>query len=165
MIRFVILDGKILDILVRVTLFKKSLTGNALARNIFDTITAKLVLKLEDVRVTMCDHASTNKSALNLLRQIHNVTIADFFCFSYTLNNTGKAMCDGKNATFISESRNMWQVVIQYPGKARGSAKEKFGCTVKKSGSARFYNKYEKIVHIVDHGCEKVLQEILPICK
>jgi len=140
------------------------LSGLNLARHIFDTVTTRLGLDMKDARVAMCDRASTNKKALNDLRTIHAVTIADFFCFSHTFSNAGKQMTDSKNSSFISAFRKQWQSVVQYNGEARSLSKREFKTAVLVAGGVRFYVHYEQIVQIVDYGLEKIINNIISVC-
>ena len=114
----------------------------------------RLGLDMKDARVAMCDRASTNKKALDDLRSIHAVTIADFFCFSHTFSNVGKKMTDSKDSSFFSSFRKQWQAVIQYNGEARSLAKREFKTAVLVAGGVRFYVHYEQIVQIVDYGLD-----------
>ena len=124
----------------------------------------RLGLDMKDARVAMCDRASTNKKALDDLRSIHAVTIADFFCFSHTFSNVGKKMTDSKNSSFISSFRKQWQAVIQYNGEAQSLAKREFKTAVLVAGGVRFYVHYEQIVQIVDYGLEKIINNIISVC-
>lgn len=165
MIRFVTCDGEIVDLLVRVALFKNHLKGKQLARHIYDCVIKRLGLELKELRTAMCDRANTNKSALNLLRKLDNCFVRDFYCCSHTLNNTGKAMFNSEYATFILSFRKAYNKIIQHKGKARRLISTRMGTTVKRGGGVRFFGDFEQIVQIVDFGLDNIITHICPQLK
>ena len=94
------------------------------------------------------------------------IQISINFCCSHTLNNAGKKMIgkDG-SAPYAEEFRIFFQNVIQYPGKARDCASKVFGENVLNTGGVRFFVKYEQINQMLIQGVEKIMSDILPICK
>ena len=164
-IRVVTYKFEIVELLVKVSCFKKKLNSNNIANHLIQTITGNLELDVRNWVSSQQDRASTNSSALRKIRETiagANPTRND--CVSHTLSNAGKAILESDNAKFANLFRKQWQSVIQYPGGARDLAREVMEETVKESGGIRFFKKQEQINQISSHTPSKLLHEIVAEC-
>ena len=164
-IRFVTYKFDIVELLVKVSCFKKKLNAENIANHLIQTITGDLGLHVKNWVTSQQDRASTNLCALRKIRD----TVADANptrndCVSHTLSNAGKAMLLSDNAKHANLFRKQWQSVIQYPGRARDLAKEVMEETVKESGGVRFFKKQEQVNQISSHTPSRILHDIVAEC-
>ena len=166
-IRVVTMNFEILELLVKCNLFKQKLKGVELANHIVSTITERCAKDLKDWSCAQQDRASTNKNALKQIEsEFANVKISKNYCCSHSLSNSGKEMMGPKgSAKYAEHFRKLFQSIIHYPGKAREQASRVFGEQVLEAGGVRFCVKYEQICQIADQGVDKILEDVLPICK
>ena len=68
MLRTVLSNGEIFNLLVRCALFIKHLNAEELSRHIIDCLQGRLGINLRDWRTAMCDRAMTNKYSLKKLK-------------------------------------------------------------------------------------------------
>ena len=163
-LRMVTKDYRIIQVVVRVALFDKSLDANALCHNILSCISYRLGLDLKDWVASMQDRASTNSCALRLIcERTQDAKPSRADCTSHTFNNTAQEMISEKKkrAPNCSLYRKNFQSIIQYPGKARDTAKTVFQDTVKDAGGVRFFRHFEQIVQLISYGLEEVTNDIV----
>ena len=168
-IRVVTKDYHVLELLVQCNLFDKKLNGSELGNHIIKTIIDRCGKELKDLIAAQQDRASTNKGALNTIEEkIANVKICKNYCSSHTTSNSGKQMIGGKNsvAKYAEDFRQKFQKMIQYPGsKARKYTSKVFKEPVRDGSGVRFFVKFEQLAQMTEQGLDKIMSQVLPICK
>ena len=124
-LRIVTKNFQILELVVRLTLFKNKLNSDELAAYILQTIQRRLALEISEWMSIQLDRVSTNTS-LN-------------YCASHGLNNVGKNSAESCKLGELF--RKLYQAIIQYNGKVRTYAASKFGKAVITAHGVRYFPK------------------------
>ena len=116
MIRIVMTNEDILNLLIRCALFKMKLNGNQIVNHILESIEVRLQLDITMCRALMCDRVATNKKTLRELEErygdIRNsidqrLSILRVYCISHTLSNAGKHNYSKEVTPFIDSFRKI----------------------------------------------------------
>lgn len=139
-----------------------------LANHIIKVIKERYGKDLKHWVAAQQDRASTNKGALRTIQdRIPNVRISTNFCYSRTMSNAVKQMTEGKDpvAKYAEDFRKKFQKVIQHPGNARKHATAVFEEPVLDAGGIWFFAKFEQVSQMAKHGLNKIMSQVLPVCK
>ena len=161
-IRIVTKHLQILELVVRIALFKEKIYANELSNHILKTISVTMGLCLKDWVAVQLDRTSTNKAAITRIKSIYvDAKPTSNYCASHGLNNCGKRFFD--SARYAETFIKLWQPVVMFSGYARSLAASKFNEEVKTSGGIRFLAKLEQSFQIFKAGLKtKNIDEIIP---
>ena len=142
MLRIVTRKFDIVEVVARLALYKNKLNSDNLAKHIISTICNRLALDLSTWLSVQLDRASTNKAAIQKIKDTHNKALfATNYCGSHGLNNVGKQFYDvAKNA---EEFRKLYSAILQYNGKGRQYASLLYSAPVKTAHGVLFFQKIE----------------------
>ena len=143
MLRVVTRNLQIVELVVRIALFRNKIDANELANHIIKTINLTLGLHMTDWLSVQLDRASTNKAAVSRIKDKYTTSKpATNFCASHGLNNAGKKFVE--STKYAEHFRKLWQAIIQYPGKARSFAASIFNESVRTCHGVLFFRSKNK---------------------
>ena len=116
--RFVSRSFDIYELVVRVGIFKNSLSSDQLAHHILDCIHNQSRVPLIDWVAVQLDRASTNKAAIRKITEdVCDANPKAFYCSSHGINNPGRLLIE--RGKFADEFRTIWQQMAGYKRKYR----------------------------------------------
>ena len=90
-LRIVTKKFQILELVVRLALFKNKLNSDELAEHVLQTIQVRLGLEISEWMSVQLDRASTNKAAIRKIKEVFDVADPSLnYCASHGMNNVGK---------------------------------------------------------------------------
>lgn len=144
-VRFVDDSFAIQQRLVRLQLLVKSMTGEEIARELINVISAQYGISSNNLVAAMHDRAACNGVALRTI-QIVYASIVDIGCFSHTLDLVGSKFVTPCLSSFMV----WWLSLFSHSPKAMLLWKEKTGIAYQGYSATRWWSKYEVMKQLMD---------------
>lgn len=150
MVRFVDEEYEVKQLLVRLHVLAKSLTGEQLAREIIKALSTELRLPEGKVVAAIRDGASVNTAAMRHVSTIMYPLMADIICSSHSLDNVGKRFSTPTLDVFLQ----LWVSLFSHSPAAKLQWRATAGETIKSYSATRWWSWWEvlKQLHrLFDH--------------
>lgn len=134
----------IVQLLVRVAFFKKSLTGDQTARALSDILLRRLGLEVDAVAAGMRDGAAVNNKGMRRLNEDFT-SCFDILCCSHTLDRVGRQF----NAPLSKKFMKRWNKVFSHSVAAKARFAEEYGQTWIGKSPTRWWSEYEQEAQII----------------
>ena len=154
-IRFVDNSFAITQRLIRLQLLKKSITGEEIARELINTLSAEYDISSSHILGCMHDRAACNGIAMRTLNIVFPALI-DVGCFSHTLDLVGDKFCTPVLASFII----WWISLFSHSPKSVLLWKERTGEPYRGYSATRLWSKFEVMNQLL-----KLFGDVLPFLK
>ena len=134
------------QLLGRLAVVSKSLTGDQLARELIETLATSLQIERRHVVETMRDGASVNGAGVRILKavypQILNVT-----CFAHTIDRVAHHF----NLPTLDQFINWWLQLFATSAAAKLAWRELTGTAIKSHSATRWWSKWEAMKQLLTH--------------
>ena len=139
-VRYVDDNFKIEQRLIRMQMLSKSMTGEEIARELINQLSAVYGIQSEFLLAAMIDRAAVNNVAMQTLKVVYP-SLFDIGCFSHTLDRVGEKF----NTPALTEFMHSWLSMFSHSPKARLLWKSKAGCSMPSYSATRWWSKWEVI--------------------
>ena len=156
-IRFIDESFAIQQRLVRLQLLVKSMTGEEIARELINVISAQYGIGSNKLVSVMHDRAACNGVALRTIKVVYS-SILDIGCFSHTLDLVGSKF----DTPCLSSFMVWWVSLFSHSPKAMLLWKERTGQSYQGYSPTRWWSKWEVMKQLMDlfGDVEPFLQEV-----
>lgn len=144
-LRYVDDDWKIKQLVCRLMLLAKSMTGEEVAHQLIATLSTELSIPANYVVAFMRDRASVNNVAMRTVSILYNSMI-DIGCFSHTLNHVGENM----KTPILDEFTKHWISLFSHSPKVRLAWRSRTGFSSPSYSATRWWSRFEVIHQMHD---------------
>ncbi len=131
--------------LIRLQLLVKTMSGQEIARELINVISAQYGIMSNKVVACMRDRAACNNVALQTIKIVYS-SIVDVGCFSHTLDLVGSKFVTPCLSTFMV----WWISLFSHSPKAMLLWKERTGQSYRGYSATRWWSKYDVIRQVMD---------------
>ena len=131
--------------LIRLQLLAKTMSGEEIARELINVLSAQYSITSNKLVAVMRDRAACNGVALRTIKIVYS-SIIDVGCFSHTLDLVGSKFVTPCLSSFIV----WWISLFSHSPKAMLLWKERTGQSYKGFSATRWWSKYEVIRQVMD---------------
>eukprot|EP00956_Cyclotella_meneghiniana_P038233 scaffold150619_cov36-Cyclotella_meneghiniana.AAC.2 len=150
---------QIIDVLISLTMYESSLTGEHLAANVINELRS-YDMSLENWRPSMMDRCATNGKSHSEILRITTYKPVVFPCMSHTFCLPGKEF--SKSCSIMDNFRKAYNSSIKFRGKLFQWIKKLYGgMAIKVAGGVRWYLEWEQIAQMDAMGVDRIARDIV----
>ncbi len=145
-IRYVDNDWKVRQVLARLKVLSRSLTGDQLAGELIEAISTCLQIGRPNLLAAMRDGASVNSAGIRVVKAVYPCLL-DVTCFSHTIDRVGTHF----DLPVLERFMQWWVQLFSRSAAAKLRWKERTGVAIKSYSPTRWWSRWEVMEQLLTH--------------